>query len=154
MCTVEAYVFGAKRGRRLGKASPFPPFLSLIHILPICFDSAQVLYIYSHITFQDEFCTRIPKLSNQNKVYIWCSVLIGCFSLEYEYKLNYIYVITIAYYYEKRVSYSACLKYLCNFVCCYCTVIIFLLCLQRVPYLDNKWTRLSDREIIYIGNHQ
>jgi hypothetical protein len=22
-----------------------PPFLSLIHILPICFDSAQVLYI-------------------------------------------------------------------------------------------------------------
>jgi hypothetical protein len=30
----------------LGDASPFPPFLSLIHILPICFDSAQVLYIY------------------------------------------------------------------------------------------------------------
>jgi hypothetical protein len=24
----------------------FSPFLSLIHILPICFDSAQVLYIY------------------------------------------------------------------------------------------------------------
>jgi hypothetical protein len=32
--------------KRLDKASPFPPFLSLIHILPICFDSAQVLYIY------------------------------------------------------------------------------------------------------------
>ena len=50
MCTVEAYrkicVFGAKRGKRLGEASPFLPFLSLIHILPICFDSAQVLYIY------------------------------------------------------------------------------------------------------------
>ena len=24
----------------------FPPFLSLIHIVPICFDSAQVLYMY------------------------------------------------------------------------------------------------------------
>ena len=49
MCTVEAYrlicVFGAKRGKRRGEASPFPPFLSLIHILPICFDSAQVLHI-------------------------------------------------------------------------------------------------------------
>ena len=49
MCTVEAYryicVLGAKRGKRLGEASPFPAFLSLIHILPICFDSAQVLYI-------------------------------------------------------------------------------------------------------------
>ena len=52
MCTVEAYrlicVFGAKRGKRLGEASPFPAFLSLIHILPICFDSAQVLYIYKY----------------------------------------------------------------------------------------------------------
>ena len=28
------------------EASPFPAFLSLIHILSICFDSAQVLYIY------------------------------------------------------------------------------------------------------------
>jgi hypothetical protein len=50
MCTVEAYrytcVFGAKRGKRLGEASPFSPFLNLIHILPICFDGAQVLYIY------------------------------------------------------------------------------------------------------------
>ena len=49
MCTGEAYryicVFGAKRGKRLGEASSFPPFLSLMHILPICFDSAQVLYI-------------------------------------------------------------------------------------------------------------
>jgi hypothetical protein len=26
----------------------FPPFLSLVHILPICFDSAQVLYIYCY----------------------------------------------------------------------------------------------------------
>ena len=32
--------------KRVGEASPFPPFLSLIHILPICFDSAQVLHIY------------------------------------------------------------------------------------------------------------
>ena len=47
MCTC---VFGAKRGKRLGEASPFPPFLSLIHILPICFDSAQVLYIYPAMT--------------------------------------------------------------------------------------------------------
>jgi hypothetical protein len=51
MCNVEAYkyicVFGAKRGKRLGEASPFPAFLSIIHILPICFDSAQVLYIGS-----------------------------------------------------------------------------------------------------------
>ena len=39
-------MFGAKRGKRLGEASHFPPFLSLIHILPICLDSAQVLYIY------------------------------------------------------------------------------------------------------------
>ena len=39
-------VFGAKREKRLCEASPFPPFLSFIHILPICFDSAQVLYIY------------------------------------------------------------------------------------------------------------
>jgi hypothetical protein len=50
MCTVAAYrqicVFDAKRGKSLGEALPFPPFLSLIHILPICFDSAQVLYIY------------------------------------------------------------------------------------------------------------
>ena len=38
-------VFGAKRGKRLGEVSPFSPFLSLIHILPICFDSVQVLYI-------------------------------------------------------------------------------------------------------------
>jgi hypothetical protein len=49
MCTVEAYrkicVFGAKRGKSVGEASPFPPFLNLIHILPICFDSAQVLHI-------------------------------------------------------------------------------------------------------------
>ena len=54
MCTVEAYrqicVFGAKRAeKRLGEASPFPPFLSLVHILPICFDSAHVLYIYLDI---------------------------------------------------------------------------------------------------------
>ena len=35
-----------KRGKRVGEASPFPPFLSLIHILPICFDSAQILHIY------------------------------------------------------------------------------------------------------------
>jgi hypothetical protein len=39
-------VFGAKRGKRVGEASPFPPFLSLIHILPICLDSAQLLHIY------------------------------------------------------------------------------------------------------------
>jgi hypothetical protein len=28
----------------LVKPRLFPPFLSLIHILPVCFDSAQVLY--------------------------------------------------------------------------------------------------------------
>jgi hypothetical protein len=31
----------------LAKPRLFPPFLSLIYILPICFDSAQVLYISS-----------------------------------------------------------------------------------------------------------
>ena len=35
-----------RRGKRVGEASPFPPFLSLIHILPICLDSAQLLHIY------------------------------------------------------------------------------------------------------------
>jgi hypothetical protein len=48
MCTVEAYrckyVYSA---RNVGKGSPF---LSLLHILPICFDSAQVLYIYYYNT--------------------------------------------------------------------------------------------------------
>jgi hypothetical protein len=49
MCTVEAYigkyVYSARNAGK-GLARLFPRFLSLIHILPICFDSAQVLYIY------------------------------------------------------------------------------------------------------------
>ena len=41
---------------RLGESSPFPPFLNLMHIFPICFDSAQVLYIYPAMTaFTDQY---------------------------------------------------------------------------------------------------
>ena len=51
-------VFGAKRGKRVGEASTFPPFLSLIHILPICLDSAQLLHIYHpQIEPQEQYFT-------------------------------------------------------------------------------------------------
>ena len=67
MCTVEAYryicVFSAKRGKRLSQASLFPPFLSLIHILPICFDSAQVLYIYISVYI---ILFQLPRLEGCN----------------------------------------------------------------------------------------
>jgi hypothetical protein len=39
------YVYSARNAGK-GSAKRFPPFLSLIHILPICFDSAHVLYMY------------------------------------------------------------------------------------------------------------
>jgi hypothetical protein len=37
-----------EKREKVGEASlsPPPPFLSLVHILPICFDSAQILHIY------------------------------------------------------------------------------------------------------------
>jgi hypothetical protein len=49
-----------QRRKRLGQASPFPPFLSPIHILPICFDSAQVWYIY--LNFQTYINSKISFL--------------------------------------------------------------------------------------------
>jgi hypothetical protein len=44
--TIPPDVLRCGRSLHLYVLLPFPPFLSLIHILPICFDSAQVLYIY------------------------------------------------------------------------------------------------------------
>jgi hypothetical protein len=44
------YVYSDER-----REKPFPPFLSLIHILPICFDSAQVLYIYFYMYIMFHF---------------------------------------------------------------------------------------------------
>jgi hypothetical protein len=41
--------------------------------------------INGHNTFKYEFCTCTPKLSNQNSLEIWDSLLIGCF-FEYECK--------------------------------------------------------------------
>ena len=47
------YVYSARNAGK-GSAKPrlFPPFLSLMHILPICFDSAQVLYIYVFVKLE------------------------------------------------------------------------------------------------------
>ena len=58
MCTVEAYREICVRREAspfppflsLIEASPFTPLLSLMNILPVCFDSAQVLYMtYSNV---------------------------------------------------------------------------------------------------------
>ena len=48
------YVYSVRNvGKGSAKPRLFPAFLSLIHILPICFDSAQVLYIY-YTLFQQQ----------------------------------------------------------------------------------------------------
>jgi hypothetical protein len=44
--------------KKICEASPFPPFLSLIHILPIWLDSAQLLHIYHpQIEPQEQYFT-------------------------------------------------------------------------------------------------
>jgi hypothetical protein len=72
------------------KASPFPPFLSLIHILPLCFDSAHVLYLsfilICNITIfvSNRTISCIPRFSNfiskslTKNFYLWLGVSEVC----------------------------------------------------------------------------
>ena len=58
---------------RARRSLAFPPFLSLIHILPICFDSAQILYIYA---IRKQVCIQqLLKVTRGSKIGLWVDIL-------------------------------------------------------------------------------